>query len=210
MSIALPANATVVFMGDSITDADRLDGGEWGLGSGYVREIASAEAIAHPDRNYRWINRGVSGERVRDLRGRWERDCIAHSPDVVSIMVGINDTWRRYDSGETTSVTSFEADYRECLTMTRDRTDAQLLLIEPFLMPVDPAQWTWREDLDPRIQIVRALAAEFDATLLCADGRLAQLSVGAEATARLTFDGVHLTPAGHQVLAQAWLGLTTG
>ncbi|MEK8146570.1 hypothetical protein NKH18_50900 [Streptomyces sp. M10(2022)] len=76
--------------------------------------------------------------------------------------------------GRSSSLSSYEDDYRAILTQVRDGLGAQLILIEPFLVPVTAEQWSWREDLDPRIQVVRRLAQEFDAALLAADGLLNQ------------------------------------
>jgi lysophospholipase L1-like esterase len=186
---------TFLFNGDSITDCSRLEDGPEGLGDGYVRVIA--EELSGID----VVNRGVSGDRVCDLRARWTRDCLDFEPRLVSIMVGINDTWRRYDSGDATSAESFEDDYRALLAPL---AGVELVLIEPFLLEVSEEQRSWREDLDPKIGVVRRLASEFGAVLVDADSHLN--AVAAEVgTAELTDDGVHLTSAGHLQLASRWL-----
>src|SRR5437016_4454777 len=81
---------------------------------------------------------------------------------------GVNDMWRRYDDDDPTSVEDFEANYRKLLE--RLGGTAALILVEPFLLPVREEQWSWRADLDPKIQVVRRLAYEFGATLVPADG----------------------------------------
>jgi lysophospholipase L1-like esterase len=119
-------------------------------------------------------------------------------------MIGINDTWRRYDSGDPTPVGHFERDYRHILTATRRALSAQLVLLEPFCLPVPDDRATWREDLDPKIAVVRKLAQEFDARFIPLDGMFAAAATQREMAFWLP-DGVHPTPAGHALIAQAWL-----
>lgn len=209
MTITLSAGSTVLFQGDSITDCGRLADTDGGLGVGYARLAADMVRAANPDRAPAFVNRGISGNRMTDLRARWDRDTVALRPDLVSVLIGINDTWRRYDSGEVTTAEAYEKDYRDILSRVRDETGARLLLVEPFVVPVSADQWAWREDLDPRIHVVRRLAEEFDAALLAADGLMNQAAREAGSPALLAGDGVHPTPLGHQVLAEAWTRLVT-
>lgn len=201
----------VVFQGDSITAGgrDRTDPGS--MGSGYVGLIA--ESLRLPpvcgqpvDGGPILYNRGVSGNRAVDLVDRWEEDCLALRPTVVSIMVGVNDTWRRYDKNDPTSVEDYERRYRIIIEQTL-AVGARLILLEPFLVPVRPEMWTWRADLDQRIAVTRALAEEFNTRLLCTDGIMAQAANEAGAPDLICRDGVHPTPLGHARLAQAWLAL---
>ncbi|WP_406143122.1 SGNH/GDSL hydrolase family protein [Streptomyces sp. NBC_01012] len=207
MTISLHRSATVLFQGDSITDVGRLVEPDSPLGNGYVRMAAERVLTALPDAGITFVNRGVAGDGVSDLRARWREDALDIQPDVVSVLIGVNDTWRRYCSGVVTSVRAYENDYRTMLAQVRDELDAQLILIEPFLVPVQDEQWAWREDLDPRIQVVRRLAEEFDAELLAADGLLNQAARAVGGAELITGDGVHPTPLGHTVLAEAWTEL---
>lgn len=201
MTVRIPDGATVVFAGDSITDATRTEGGP-ALGAGYALFAVAAHSARRPASGIRWVNAGVSGDRVVDLEARWEQDVLAAAPDVLSVLIGINDVWRRYDSDTPTSAEQYREGYRRLLASAIDSGVRELILIEPFLLPVAD-QRRWREDLDPKIQAVRELAREFDAHLLAADGAFAQLAVrtGPEAWAG---DGVHPTLAGHRVLAEWW------
>ncbi|WP_329042563.1 SGNH/GDSL hydrolase family protein [Streptomyces sp. NBC_00178] len=207
MTISLHGSPVVLFQGDSITDVGRLMDPDEPLGRGYVRTVADRVRSARPDDGITFLNRGVSGDRVSDLRARWREDATDLEPDVVSVLIGVNDTWRRYDSGEISTIEAYEDDYRTVLTRARERPDTQLVLIEPFLIPVREEQWAWREDLDPRIQTVRRLAEEFDASLLAADGLLNQAARAAGGPAHIAGDGVHPTPLGHALLAEAWMAL---
>ncbi|GAA1370655.1 SGNH/GDSL hydrolase family protein [Catellatospora chokoriensis] len=185
---------TVLFAGDSITDCERRDDPA-GLGDGYVLRITRALAG-----QARWVNRGISGNSTRDLRDRWTADVLAERPSLVSVLVGINDTWRRYDSGTVTTPADFEANYRALLDPLAAGGVA-LVLVEPFLLPVRAEQVEWREDLDPKIDIVRELAREYAAVLVPAD---TALNAAGDAEG-LAPDGIHPSPHGTDLLAKLWL-----
>jgi len=203
--ICIGTNTTVLFQGDSITDAGRSRHDDNDLGRGYPSMVAAWFSALYPEKRVRFINRGISGNRAKDLRGRWQQDCLDLNPGVVSILIGINDTWRRYDSGDPTSAEAYEAHYRAILESTRDALHAQLMILEPFSLPVPEDRATWRVDLDPKIAVARKLAREFDATFVPLDGLFAAAAARREMGFWLP-DGVHPSPAGHALIAQAWLG----
>ena len=163
-------NSLVLFQGDSVTDAGRSRINDSELGRGYPNMISAFFSAMYPEKKVKFINRGISGNRVRNLQSRWKEDCLDLKPDWVSILIGINDCWRRYDSNDPTSVEDYEKDYRDILTKTVDETGARLILCEPFVLPVPEDRKNWREDLDPKIQVVRKLALEFGAILIPYDG----------------------------------------
>ncbi len=197
--------ATVLFQGDSITDADRARFYPDDLGRGYALMAAGWFAARHPELGAHFLNRGVSGDRVIDLLARWEDDCLALRPDLLTILIGVNETWRAFDAGDPTTTDAFERGYRALLTRTHETLPAtRFILMEPFLLPVAPEHDAWRADLDPKIQATRRLAREFGATLIPLDGLFAQAATRREA-AFWAADGVHPTPAGHALIAQAWL-----
>ncbi|MFI0469706.1 SGNH/GDSL hydrolase family protein [Saccharopolyspora sp. 5N102] len=218
MTITLRPGSTVVFTGDSITDCQRLDS-EDGLGFGYPLRIAGEWGLRHPDRPVTWLNTGIGGNKVMDLEARWQADVLDARPDVVSILVGVNDMgWNTLDpDGYVIPVAEFEAGYDRLLAPLA-AAGTELILIEPFLLPIHGVveagvafigaeeRKEWRADLNPKIQVVRELARKYGANLLAADGMFAELAAttGPEYWAA---DGVHPTPAGHAALAAAWLRL---
>ena len=191
---------TVLFIGDSVTDCGRRDDPDRGLGNGYVRLVDEAFTAGGTPANI--VNRGISGNRVRDLKARWQADAVALKPTLLSVMIGVNDTWRRYDENDPTTVEAFEADYRSLLEALPGRDEMALVLMEPFLLPVTAGKEKWREDLDPKIAVVRALAAEFGAILVPTDEYLNDIDVP---LTEIAADGVHPTELGHQLLARLWL-----
>ncbi|HEY9076475.1 MAG TPA: SGNH/GDSL hydrolase family protein [Anaerolineaceae bacterium] len=200
----LEDKTTVLFQGDSITDAHRNRDILDDLGSGYPSLIGAWYSALYAEKAVRFINRGISGNRVKDLRARWQADCLDLQPDWVSILIGVNDTWRRYDSNDPTTADAFERDYRAIIESTQQTLNARIILMEPFLLPVQEGQQRWREDLDPKIAVVRKLAREYKTMFIPLDG------IFAEAATRLdpkhwAEDGVHPTRTGHALIAQAWL-----
>lgn len=196
---------TILFQGDSITDAGRVREDFYNLGAGYPNFVKSMYLANNPKEEATFINRGISGNRVRDLRSRWQEDCIALKPDVLSILIGINDCWRRFDSNDPTPAEKYEDDYRFILNETRQKLpDTRIILMEPFVLPEPADRIAWREDLDPKIHVVRKLAFEFKTDYIALDGIFAQNYIVSNPSL-WTPDGVHPTQAGHALIAEHWL-----
>ncbi len=215
----LKPDDTVLFTGDSITDCGRnrnapFSGdpsatGAPALGNGYAHLIAehflhgfgiSASAI---------FNRGISGNRIYDVEARIEPDLLALKPTVVSILIGINDVWRRYDQGIVSETAEFQASYRRILERVRGELGARIIILEPFVLPVPPDRRAWRADLDPKITAIRELAAEFASVYVPLDGLFAAACCQSPAAQWLP-DGVHPSPAGHGLIADAWTAAVRG
>ncbi|MGH2510549.1 MAG: SGNH/GDSL hydrolase family protein [Ktedonobacteraceae bacterium] len=194
----------VLFQGDSITDAGRYRPDPAHLGYGYVMQAASWFHARYPAKNVHFLNRGISGNRVTDLAARWQEDCLELRPTWLSLLIGINETWRRYDSDDPTSTHDYEHAYRKLLAQTQATLHTRLILCEPFVLPVPADRAAWREDLDPKIAVVRKLAREYHALYVPFDGIFAQAATQRE-PAFWAADGVHPSDAGHALMAQAWL-----
>ncbi len=190
-------SAVNIFIGDSVTDCGRDI--EPPYGDGYVREIARSGKLAG-----KIINVGISGHRLVDLEKRWQVDVLDHKPTLVSIAIGINDTWRRYDDNDPTSTQDFRDQYHRVLTLTRQACNPQFVLCEPFLLSVRKEMNTWREDLNPKIDVVHAMAKEFSAVLVPFDSYLNNLATRVP-MAEIADDGIHPTFFGHSEMAKLWL-----
>ena len=197
-------NDIILFQGDSITDCGRNYDDPSSLGVGYALMAAARLGQQYPEKNLTFMNRGIGGNRIVDLQERWGKDCLELKPTWVSIYIGINDTWRYFDSGEETTAAKFEASYRDLIERTKSSLDAKLVLIEPFVLPVPEDRKGWRRDLDPKIHVVRELAREYGAPLVPLDGLFAAASVKVEPTF-WAGDGVHPSSAGHALIAEAWM-----
>jgi lysophospholipase L1-like esterase len=194
----------IVFIGDSITDAGRREDPDRHLGHGYVRLVSEALAARGDDRPI--VNTGISGDRAVDLRARWERDALAHDPELLSVYVGVNDTWRRYDAGDPTPVERFESTYRSLLAEAQDRLAPRMILVEPFVLPVTAEQTRWGvDDLDAKRAVVAELAADFGAAFVPLQSLLLEAAAQGAGNAALADDGVHPTALGNELIAGAWL-----
>ncbi len=174
------------------------------MGEGYAMMCAAWISAACPEKNITFINRGISGNRAVDLVSRWDDDCLSLKPDWVSILIGVNDTWRRFDSGVETTAEAFEASYRTLIERTRAVVNSRLILCEPFVLPVPEDRQAWRDDLELKIRVVRKLAVEAGAIYVPFDGAFAAASTRRPA-AFWTPDGVHPSPSGHALMARTWL-----
>lgn len=205
--IELNENDRILFIGDSITDCGRDRNNPESLGYGYVQKVGGVIDCGFSELNLELINKGISGNRVIDLKKRWKEDCIALSPDILSVYIGINDTWRKYDADDETPANEFEKIYRELLQEAKNNLDCQIVMIEPFVVPYPEDREKWREDLDPKIDAVRRLAREFADAYVPLDGIFASASCRKEAKF-WALDGVHPTNAGHTLIADAWFKYT--
>ena len=198
----------LLFQGDSITDAGRRRGGApnhpHSLGSGYAALAASALLSDEPARGWRCYNRGVGGDTVADLAARWEADALALAPDVLSLLVGINDLWTA--DGDGAPPARYEEHLRALLDRTRSALpDVTLVVGEPFVVPGGSAvDASWPSALGPYRAAARRGADAHDAAWIpyqsVFDDALEEAPGPYWAE-----DGIHPTPAGHYRMAQAWL-----
>lgn len=198
------SGARVLFQGDSITDTHRGadDAPDAGLGHGYAFLVATRLSAKHPELRLVFQNRGVSGNDIHDLGARWEEDTIALRPDVLSILIGINDTAAEIALDE------FEAAYDTVLERTKAALPhVRLVLCEPFaLLPreANGAANAWEVDVRQRARIVEKLAQKYGASFV----RFQQVFDDATKRApaeRWLYDGIHPTHAGHQLMADEWM-----
>lgn len=181
----------ILFQGDSITDAERNRDDIHDLGCGYPKYAAKYLADYFPGVDFEFIDLGISGNQTIDLVNRLESDFIDIQPDIVSILIGVNDTWHRAENKEWLADEEFEKRYRTVLDAIKKGTNAKIVMLEQFLLPAEDKLY-FREDLDPKIQIVRKLAREYADLFIPLDGILAAASVKTDWKA-FSEDGVHLT-----------------
>ncbi len=193
----------ILFQGDSITDAGRDRTDYHNLGDGYPKYAAAGLQAAFPEVDFEFIDLGIGGNKVQDLVNRLESDFIDIQPDIVSILIGINDVWHRADDRSWLSDEAFEAQYRTVLSAIKERTNAKLLMLEPFLIPVPDKQVFW-EDLPGKINIIRKLAREYADAYLALDGRLNEAFIGTEPTV-FAADGVHPTEMGAAFIGKLYV-----
>ncbi len=181
----------LLFQGDSITDADRDRNDPHELGNGYPKYAAKFLKEKFPEKDIEFIDLGISGNQTIDLVNRLQSDFVDIQPDVVSILIGVNDTWHRAEKREWLSDEKFEENYRTVLEAIKTKTNAKIVMLEQFLLPAEDKLF-FREDLDPKIQITRKLAREYADIFIPLDGLLAS-HICHEDWQEISADGVHPT-----------------
>lgn len=199
----LKDNSLLLFQGDSITDTGRTGAADpsLSLGEGYPAKIAAKLA----ERGIKVINRGISGNRTWDLINRWDKDCIDIKPDYFSLLIGVNDTWRRYDSGMVTTAEEYEANMRQLLDRVVKETDAKIILLNIFLLDVTPDKAQMRPDLIEKQEVISRLIKEYDVTFVDIQALFDKMVAEGTPMEELSADGVHPTDFGHEVIAAEWL-----
>ena len=202
--------ARILFQGDSITDAgrNREDSGPnttGGLGTGYPALLAAQLTFEKPADSVEILNRGVSGNRIVDLYARWKIDALNLAPDIISILIGVNDTWHEFMMQNGVTIKRYEAVYKLLLEDTAaSLPKAKLVLCEPFLLPLERFDNAWHRDLAARRAVVKRLAADVGAVFVPLQSAFDDALERARA-AYWAADGIHPTPAGHELIARTWL-----
>lgn len=205
--VQLQHKNTLLFIGDSITDAGRREYFGANLGQGYVNMVASQLFRQYIPLQLNIINKGVGGDRLSDLIQRWDIDCLNLKPDVVSIQIGINDIWHRLSANlplTDTIIQQFKDNYTFLLKSLKER-DIQIVLMEPYVLPYPEDRNEWRPYVAKMSKIIQELAEEYDATLVQLDKELNQAGENLCYEAITGVDGVHPTSLGHAFIADCWL-----
>lgn len=209
-SLADEASPIVLFQGDSITDAGRSKDQYYanqagGMGTGYVLQTVGQLLGKHPAKNFRCYNRGISGHKVFQLAGRWDDDCLNLKPDVLSILIGVNDYWHTLSGNYDGTVEVYESDYRQLLDRTKKALPKVRLIIgEPFAVAGGRAINERWEAFHAYRAAAKKIAKDYDAVFL------PYHSVFEEAlkTASVEYwcpDGVHPSIAGAHLMAATWM-----
>jgi acyl-CoA thioesterase I len=201
-------NTKLVFIGDSITDADHREDQERGLGWEYAAMIADLLAALYPDSNVEVVNRGIGGDRVIDLKRRWPEDVLALRPDWLSVSIGINDVWRGLNNlpqiaAQAVPLDLYRETYGRLLAPVRAHTSARLVLLETSVIN-ENFQSEGNRRLEAYNVVIRDLANRYDAKLVPI--RAAFRNAIAQRPGRpWTHDGVHPNSSGHMMMAIAWM-----
>jgi lysophospholipase L1-like esterase len=204
------AGNRILFQGDSITDGNRGRNNDPNhiLGHSYAFLVAAKYGALYPERNLAFFNRGISGNKIPDLAGRWQRDTIDLQPTMVSILIGVNDIWHPLNASQEVSAEKFEAGYDKLLTETvASLPGAKIILLEPFITPgsATSEKWdVWQGHLQKFQAIVAKLGAKHHAPVVKLQKVFDDACKRAPAE-YWVWDGVHPTYAGNQLIADEWV-----
>lgn len=199
----------ILTFGDSITDMGRNRNagcGVYGYGSGYPFFVAGQLASTNPEK-YEVVNRGISGNRVVDLYARIKCDVWNLKPDVLSILIGVNDVWHEIGSGNGVELDRFDRVYRTMIKETKERLpDCKIMLLEPFVLKGAATEANYERFLQVKdyAKTVKKIAEDFNLPFVSLQEKFdaAAAKYGVEA---YLYDGVHPNIAGAKLIADAWL-----
>lgn len=209
--ISMQKDDVILFQGDSITDAGREKDTKTPntspmMGSGYVIQAAGELLFKHAEKNLTIYNKGISGNKVYQLAERWNTDCIDLKPNVLSILIGVNDFWHTKTGGYQGTAKTYEDDFRALLKRTLTALpNVKFIIGEPFAVTgVRAVDNSWYPEFDRYREAAGKLADEFKAAFI------PYQKVFDEAQKRApgvywTHDGVHASLAGAHLMANAWM-----
>jgi lysophospholipase L1-like esterase len=201
----------ILFQGDSITDASRKKddvafNAAGALGSGYAMIAASDLLFKYADKNLKVYNRGISGNKVYQLAERWDKDCLDIKPNVLSILVGVNDFWHKILGRYNGTIETYRNDYKNLLDRTKQKLpDVKLIIGEPYAVTgVKSVDEKWFPDFNEYRVAAKEIAESYDAVFIPYQSVYDKAQKEAPGV-YWTVDGVHPTLAGANLMAHAWM-----
>lgn len=206
---------TILFQGDSITDAGRdkknqVANLQKSFGGGYAWMAASNLLVTSPHLNLRIYNRGISGNKVHQLAARWDRDCLDLKPDLLSILIGVNDIWHGLNGKYQGTVKTYEDDYISLLQRTKKALpDTRIVICEPFVLRCGAVNENWFPEFDNYRESALKVASQFGAIFVPFQSMFDEAVKYAPAK-HWAGDGVHPSSHGSSLMAQFWLNAVQG
>ena len=211
--ITIEKEQTILFQGDSITDAgrNREDTGSnssRALGTGYAFIAGASLLEKYSAMNPKVFNRGISGNKVYQLAERWDADCINLKPDILSILIGVNDFWHTLGGNYNGTIAVYKRDYVALIERTlKVLPDVKLIICEPFAVQgVKAVDDKWYPAFPEYQKAAREVSIQFGAVFIPFQ-KLFDEACKAVPGSFWTTDGVHASPAGASLMAHAWLSV---
>ena len=195
---------TILFQGDSITDAGRDKRNYHDMGRGYPKYASEAISESFSDIDFEFINFGISGNRTSQLFDRLYKDAIALDPDIISILIGINDVWHRHGGDKiATTNAQIELNYRTILTELKAKTHAKIMMIAPYILDCENKD-AIREDLKTVLPIIYKLAEEFADVFVPLDKHFEEALKTQPEPKYYSADGVHPNANGAEFIGKVY------
>lgn len=197
----------ILFQGDSITDAGRSRENDAQRGQGYPTLVAASLGLDHPG-EYEFINRGIGGNRISDLVARMKIDIINLKPDVMSILIGVNDVWHEFGSGNGVHTDLYEKLYNILIEEVKTALpDIRIMIMEPFVLKgvsTESCFEAFKADVECKAAAAKRVAEKNGLEFIPLQEKLDEACKLAPASYWLG-DGVHPTAAGHELIAREWI-----
>ena len=197
----------ILFQGDSITDAGRGNDSELNLGAGYPLLVTAGLGFESPGK-YEFLNRGISGNRVVDVYARIKNDIINLKPDVMSILIGVNDVWHEISRENDVCADKYFKIYDMLIDEVKSALpDIKIMILEPFVLKGSATEENWEafdSEVRKRASMAKKIAEKYNLTYISLQSGFDKLSKNVE-TAYWLRDGVHPTAMGHEYIKQEWI-----
>lgn len=195
---------TILFQGDSITDAGRNFQDDAYMGYGYATMTAGKIAVDYPGK-YQMINKGISGNRIVDVYARIKRDIINLNPSYMSILIGVNDVWHEFGERNGVDAEKFERVFDWLITELKEALpQLQIIILEPFVLKGPATEHVWEgfsSEVFLRAAACKRLAEKHNLVFVPLQEKLEELAAATSNTYVLG-DGVHPTYAGHELISR--------
>jgi len=208
--VELKTNDVILFQGDSITDARRDKKSQnanhvKALGGGYPLLIGSQLLEANPTKNLRVYNRGISGNKVPDLKKRWQKDCLDLKPAVLSILVGVNDIWHKMNGRYDGTVETYKTGFMKLIEETKQALpQTKIVICEPFALRCGAVKDSWYPEFDQRRAKAKEVAQETNSIWVPFQTMFDEAVAAGTKPQYWAGDGVHPSLAGHALMAKTW------
>lgn len=197
----------ILFQGDSITDCGRNREWEFGLGDGYPHLTAASLGFESPGK-YEFLNRGISGNRIVDLYARIKSDIINLKPDVMSILIGVNDVWHEFDFNNGIETEKFFNIYSMLIEEIKAALpDIKIMILEPFTLKGTGNEKYFdgfKADVLKKAEVSKKIAEKYNLTFIPLQDKFDEAAKIAPNDFWLA-DGVHPTNAGHELIKNEWI-----
>jgi len=210
-STSLSEGDVILFQGDSITDCHRNKSRQkqandgLALGNGYPFSIAGDVLLANPNLDLKFHNTGISGNRVPSLKARWEKDCLDFQPNILSVLIGVNDIWHKMKGKYDGTVEVYKAGYTELVEETKSALpDAKLVICEPFALRVGAVKDDWYPEFDQRRAVAKEVCDAANAIWVPFQKMFDDAVAAGTKPKYWLRDEVHPTVAGHFLMAATW------
>lgn len=192
--VIINKGSKVLFQGDSVTDCYRDKSDYYSLGKSHAKIIS--DYLEKYDVSV--FNRGVNGNKVNNLLDRFNSDFLDINPDVLFILIGVNDTWHDFPNCKSTAV--FKKEYEELILLIKEQIDCEIILLEPFILGFDKSYTCMISDLESKISVIKELSDKYSLKYISFKNDFENV-INEDNVYSYTVEGIHLLEKGYEILS---------